>query len=102
MQMKTGKVAGTGAAINVSLGFTPLFVMVANTEDSDTVDFAIFCDDTSDSMAAGTAITIAAAAAARASNGLSQYAGSESAAAGFTIGSGISESGKDLHWVAFG
>lgn len=102
MNIKTGKTAGTGAAINISLGFTPKYVRIINSEDGDTIDETIWCDDSDDDMAAGTSVTTAAAAATRASNGITRYAGSDSAAEGFTIGSGISESGKDLHWLAIG
>lgn len=92
--IKTGTVTGTGAAINISLGWKPDYVRVLNVTDGDTVDEWV------NGMAAGTAITIAAAAASRSSNGISQYDGTISEPPGFTIGSGISESAKTLAWVA--
>lgn len=92
--IKTGTVTGTGAAINISLGWKPDYIRVLNVTDGDTVDEWV------NGMAAGTSITVAAAAATRGSNGLSQYDGTASATPGFTIGSGISESAKVLAWVA--
>ena len=89
-----GTVTGTGAAINVSLGFVPDYVEVVNVTDGDTIDKWY------KGMAAGTSITIAAAAATRGSNGISEYAGTEGGTAGFTIGSGISESAKVLRYMA--
>lgn len=93
--IRTGTVTGTGAAINVSLGFVPDYVKVFNITDADQVD------EWMTGMTAGTSIQTNAAVAARASNGISPFAGSATAAPGFTIGSGISESTKLLGWVAF-
>lgn len=96
MKFASGSTTGTGAAINISLGWEPAYVRVFNVTDGDTVD------EWTSAMADGTSITISAAAATRATNGITPYDGSTSAAKGFTIGSGISESGKSLAWVAFG
>lgn len=93
-QAQVGSVTGTGAAINVALGFQPDYVEVANITDGDTIDKWYR------GMTDGTSITISTAAATRASNGITPYAGSTSASAGFTIGSGISESGKTLVYLA--
>ena len=91
---KYGTVVGTGAASNIPLGFTPEYVKVVNLTDADQIDewFA--------AMADGTSIQTNAAVATRAANGISKYAGSGSVAKGFTIGSGISELGKTLAWIA--
>ena len=90
----TGTVTGTGAAINVPLGWTPDYIKVINITDGDRIDEWVA------GMAAGTAVTTTAQVASTASNGLSLYTGNEAASKGFTIGSGISESGKTLGWVA--
>lgn len=92
--IKTGTVTGTGAAINVSLGFTPDYVRIVNITDADQVD------EWFSGMTDGTSIQTNAAVSARASGGISAYAGSTTAAPGFTIGSGISESAKVLRYVA--
>lgn len=91
---KSGSVVGTGAAINIELGYIPDYVKIVNVTDSDQIDewFA--------GMTAGTSVQTNAAVAARASNGVSPYAGTISTKPGFTIGSGISESGKTLYWLA--
>ena len=88
-----GKVTGTGAAININLGWVPDYVRIVNITDADVIDewFA-------DGSAAGTAINTAAAVAARASNGITIL--NNATAKGFTIGSGISESAKVLGYVA--
>ena len=93
-EIKIGTVEGTGAAINVPCGFIPDRVEVLNAEDGDTLDIWYA------GMAEGTSVTITSAAATRGSNGISSYAGSTTIAKGFTIGSGISESGKTLFYKA--
>lgn len=92
--IKTGTVTGTGAAINIPLGFVPDYVRIVNITDADQIDewFA--------GMADGTSVQTNTAVATRASNGVTPYAGSSTVAAGFTIGSGISESAKVLYYVA--
>jgi hypothetical protein len=93
-QFAYGTVTGTGAAINVELGWLPDRVEVFNYTDGDTIDYWVR------GMTDGTSITVSTAAASRASNGISSYAGSTTARKGFTIGSGISESAKVLYWTA--
>lgn len=90
----TGTVTGTGAAINVPLGFVPDYVRVVNVTDADQID------EWFSGMTDGTSIQTNTAVAARASNGISAYAGSVSVAPGFTIGSGISETAKVLRYFA--
>jgi hypothetical protein len=92
--IKTGSTTGTGAAINIELGFIPDFVAVFNTTDADQIDFWLT------GMTAATSIQVNTAVATRASNGISTYAGSSTTSKGFTIGSGISESGKTLIYLA--
>lgn len=93
--IQTGTVTGTGAAINVPLGFVPDYVKVFNITDGDQTD------EWMTGMSAGTSIQTNTAVAARSTNGISPFNGSAVAARGFTIGSGISENGKLLGWVAF-
>lgn len=89
-----GTYTGTGAAINISLGFVPDYVRVANITDGDTTW------DWFNGMAAGTAIQTDTAVATLGSNGITAYAGSTTASAGFTVGTGLSESAKVFRWVA--
>ncbi len=102
-----GLVVGTGAAINIPLGFRPEYVRIVNAEDGDRIDeYFGSTENDADRMAAGTSITTSNTAttevALRATNGITIAYGNESTPAGFTIGSGISENGKDLRFVAFG
>lgn len=93
--IKTGTVTGTGAAINVELGFVPDYVKVVNITDGDQID------EWFRGMTDGTSIQTNTAVAARSSNGISEYAGTlADKKKGFTIGSGISESAKVLRWIA--
>lgn len=95
-RVKTGTYVGTGSAINLSLGFIPAYFKVWNETDGDAMW------DWADGMAAGTAIATAAAVAAQGSNGITRYVGAEgSAAAGVTLGTALSESGKTHRYIAF-
>lgn len=92
-----GTVEGTGAAINISLGFTPSYIRVVNTEDGDTIH------EWFNGMTDGHAIKIVDGGAATnisriTSNGISAYAGTTTAAKGVTLGTDVSESGKTLHY----
>lgn len=93
-QFATGTVVGTGAAINVNLGWQPDYIEVANITDGNIIDrwYA--------GMAPGTSMTSSAGVAPRAANGLSLFAGDTASAKGFTIGSGISTAGKTLAYIA--
>jgi hypothetical protein len=93
--IRIGKVTGTGAAINVPIGFVPDYVRIVNATDGDRTD-----DWFRDGMAAGTSIpTTAQVGATLGSNGISAL-DSSTLGKGFTIGSTISESGKVLTYVA--
>lgn len=93
--VKCGTVTGTGAAINISVGFVPDHVVIANVTDGDVVDMWW------NGMAADTSIKIDVAAATRASGGITAFAGTAATAGqGFTIGAAISESGKVLRYTA--
>lgn len=91
--LKIGKVTGTGAAIEMNLGWVPDYVRITNLTDADIID-----EWYADGSAAGTSISTAAAVAARASNGITIL--NDGVKKGFTIGSGISESAKVLGFVA--
>lgn len=94
-QIKAGTFTGTGAAINVPLGFIPDFLFVVNVTDGDLIHTWF------NGMTAGTTVDIGAAAVANADNGITAYAGSAGAnPAGFTAGTDISESGKVYRYFA--
>ena len=93
--IQVGTVTGTGAAIDIELGFVPDYVKIVNITDADIMHewFA--------SMDDGKAIATAAAVATLATNGITPYAGVRgSNSKGFTIGTTISESAKVLAYVA--
>lgn len=92
--VKTGTFTGTGAAINISLGFIPDYVCVANITDGDATW------QWWSGMDAGTAIKTTTAVATLASNGISTYAGTPTAGEGFTVGTDVSESTKVHRYVA--
>jgi hypothetical protein len=92
---KCGKVTGTGAAINVELGFIPDFVQVINYTDGDQIDIW------QTGMTAATSVQINTAVSSRGTNGISAYAGDDTHKPGFTIGSGVSENGKNLYYQAW-
>ncbi len=95
MEIKVGTYTGTGAALNVSLGFIPDAVFIVNRTDADIIGIW-FRGDTD-----GTAVDIAAAVANNAADGVSDYAGSDSAAPGFTVGTDFSENAKVYKYIAF-
>lgn len=96
--IRMGTITGNGAAQNISLGWIPDWVQVANATDGDVIDFWW------NGMTAQTSIKIDTAAATRAApDGISTYTGASGASAaakGFTIGVGISENLKVLYWTA--
>lgn len=79
--LRVGTVTGTGAAINISLGWQPDWVQIMNATDGDVIDFWHA------SMTTLTSIKVDTAAATRAaSDGIALYAGANAASKGFTIG----------------
>lgn len=94
--LKTGSYTGTGAAVNVSLGFIPDYVRVINRTDKDAGMTAFRRSDTGafENTAEGAAL------APQASNGISAFAGSASAPMGFTAGTAVSVNGKVYDYVA--
>jgi hypothetical protein len=106
---KTGSVNGTGSAITISLGWKPDYVKVINIADAGSLDPII--EWTSDMPAAAgikylrivdNATTANKSHAYVASNGISTYAGSTTAAEGFVIGADadINASGEKIVWIA--
>jgi hypothetical protein len=94
-QVVIGTITGNGAAQNISLGFIPDYVQIANITDGDVVDIWF------QGMTTQTSIKIDTAAATRAAtDGIAEYAGDATHGAGFTIGAGISENAKVLRYVA--
>jgi hypothetical protein len=89
-----GTYTGTGAAINVVLGFKPDFLLVFNATDGDIVGIA-----GRGITAAGAGIDIGAAAAANAADAFTlTYEGATGE--GFTAGTDYSESGKVYGYLA--
>lgn len=108
--IKVGTYEGTGAAINISLGFTPDYVKVWNSEDGDanwewfnglSANDALQSINVVDSGSSG-----AAGMELITSNGIDTYAGTNAsgseAAEGFTVGTALSESGKTFSYIAIG
>jgi hypothetical protein len=108
-QIKVGKVTGTGSAINISLGGVPQYVKVYNNNDAGslwaTMEWwngmadasALKCQKVIDNGATGLA-----SQAKVATNGISAYAGSSTAAPGFTVGADadINAASEDFFYVA--
>lgn len=98
--VKIGSYVGTGAAINIELGFVPGYVRIWNATDGDT------CWEWFNGLGAGDALQSANHASAQfsliTSNGVDAYAGTAAdKAAGFTVGTALSESGKTFRYAAF-
>jgi hypothetical protein len=93
-QVKVGTVTGTGAIINVSLGWVPDFLVIFNATDGDLVGLW------ANGMTADTNVDIAAAAITNAAGGISTYAGTAALQAGFSLGTDYSESAKVYYYMA--
>lgn len=95
--IRTGTVEGTGAALNVALGFVPDYVRLWNADGDTVIEW-------SSGMTDGHGIkSTATGPAAITADGISAYEGAQaSEGAGFTIGAdaGVNESGKDIHYLA--
>jgi len=95
----SGSITGTGAAINVPLGFAPTLVRIRNRTSRDelTWDSAMTAGHGTKRVAAGTATAITA-------NGISPYAGTDIASVGFTIGTDtdINVTAELLFYEAYG
>lgn len=98
--IKVGSYTGTGAAVNVSLGFTPTYIKIWNATDGD------ICWEWFNGMGASDALQITNHADTQVSlitaNAVDTYAGSGTAAEGFTVGTALSESGDTFRYLAIG
>ncbi len=96
----SGKVAGTGAALNVSIGFKPRVVRLMNVAAGGVVSI-----DWNSDMGAGTGFKRAqnGDASQLAANGVTQYAGDETHTEGFTIGADadMNVAAEDIHYIAY-
>ena len=108
----TGSVEGTGAVINVELGFTPKTVRLINIDDADGLDPVL---DWNDQMADASGLlhlkTVDSGTTGNAgldlitTGGITPYAGaSGSASKGFTIGTNanVNASGETIVYEAWG
>ena len=99
----TGSTTATGAAINVSTGFTPRSVLVSNIATTTPVKVEWFTGMTTASALRTLASSTASLIVTRITvSGVSAYAGSTSAAKGFTIGADttLNISGDTLYYKA--
>lgn len=101
LQIKTGTVTGTAAALNVECGFTPKAVFIYNETDPGVFLWL-------DTMADEEMVKLVDSTVALTfptSDGVSAYAGSiASASAGFTIGADSDMNAEDdvIHYLALG
>jgi len=103
-----GSVAGTGAAINVSVGFQPRYIRVVNTAKNVVVEYidgigaGKGIKDQDQAVAEGGSASYTVGPQFISSNGITKYAGSSSAPEGFTIGADtdLNVSGDTLYYVA--
>lgn len=95
--IKVGTYTGTGAALNVSLGFVPDYVRIVNVTGLVVDEW--FSNMTTQTSFTNSTDTVAAAIRA-APNGVSIYTGSTSAAVGFTVGTGLSTNASVYRYVA--
>lgn len=97
---KTGTVEGTGAAINIELGFKPTIVKIFNVDGLATLEW-------NDAMPAASGVKRVTAGTMTwiTSNGVSLYDGvARTTGSGFTIGADadVNASGETIYWEAFG
>ena len=102
-QIQVGTTTGTGAAINIELGFNPAIVFLINETDPGMLIWTSMMAD-----AEALKLTDAPALTFPTTNGISAYAGSDTpgseAAKGFTIGADADLNGASdvIHWIAIG
>jgi hypothetical protein len=95
VKFKTGTYTGTGAVINLALGFIPDFFVTVNITDGTPLGMWFT------GMTADTGIDIAAAVASNANNAFTTYTGAVgSASTGISIGTDYSTSAKVYRYVA--
>ena len=92
---KAGSYIGTGAALNVSIGFIPDYVMICNLSTP-------AADVWFGGMVAATSLTISGTAAVRvAPNGVTAFAGTPALAGqGFSVGPGLSSNAITYYYIA--
>jgi hypothetical protein len=92
---KAGSYNGTGAALNISVGFIPDYVMIVNVS-------AAAADVWFGGFAAATSLTISGTAALRAApNGVTAFAGTPALAGqGFSVGPGLSTNAQLYYYIA--
>lgn len=94
-QIKVGSYTGTGAAINVSIGFIPDYLHIVNVTDG------TFAAEWFEGMTAGTAVELVNATSNVTSNGISRYLGTAGGVgAGFTAGTAYSTNAKVYRYIA--
>jgi hypothetical protein len=95
-EVKVGTYEGTGAALNVELGWVPDYVRIVNVEDGDNTA------EWFKGMTDGTSINVVTTAGPvlNAADGVSDYAGDSTHSPGFSVGTDHSESGKTYRFVA--
>lgn len=95
-RFRSGVYAGTGASLDIEVGFIPEFVILTNVTDGDIVTLWF------DGMAAASSIDIGAAAAGNTAGSTDRFAGTAAAKGqGFSTGIDNSESAKVYRWAAF-
>jgi hypothetical protein len=95
---KRGKFTGNGAALNISVGFKPDFVLIINVTDGTSVEF--FIDDVAG--ATGSVDIDAAAGPVTDAGGITAFAGDSSNAPGFSVDAGNSVNAKVYRYIALG
>lgn len=90
-----GTYTGTGAAINVPIGFVPDLLFIVNVTDGDYVSIWF------NGMTADTSVDIASAVLANAADGITALE-SDTLGYGFTAGTDASESAKVYRYFALG
>lgn len=98
-ETKIGSYTGTGAALNIQIGFVPDYVRIWNATDGDA------CWEWFNGMGASDALQSVNNASTQfsliTSNGVDAYNPSNySNSPGFTVGTALSESGKTFRYVA--
>lgn len=95
-KMRFGSYTGTGASLNIEVGFIPDFLIVVNETDGDIMHFWF------DGMAAGASTDIGAAVIANPTGSISRFVGTPATVGqGFATGADASESAKVYRWAAF-
>lgn len=109
--IRTGTVTGTGATLNIPLGFKPDYIKVTNGSDGESVYVTREMLDASSTINGIKILAISGVISVltTAATGLSDYAGLESDGAtlgipkGFTIGAAatINIAAEELYWEAY-